>query len=163
MILLGGYHQIKLHFVMVQIAQRGNMPQQLFEILPVTSKRNSKIVQHGKENFDPFKRFSKTIKIELIIGIVVLVVSAFLTITSPPSVAMSNSQMQMHKLTSGTPNNGIGGEDQHNPRTFDGFATMASILAVVVLIMSLYYFRKSKQELKITGNLLGKSGSTALI
>jgi hypothetical protein len=163
MILLGGYHQIKLHFVMVQIAQRGNMPQKQFEILPATSQRNSKILQNGKEYFDPFKRFSKTIKIELIIGIVVLVVSAFLTITSPPSVAMSNSQMQMHELTSGTPDNGIGGEDQHNPRTFDGFAIMALILAVIVLIMSLYYYRKSKQELKITGDLLRKSGSSALI
>lgn len=100
MILLGGYHQIKLHFVMVQIAQRGNMSQKQFEILPVTGQRNSKIVQNSKEYFDPFKRFSKTIKIELIIGIVVLVVSSFLTITSPPSVVMSNSQMQMHELTS---------------------------------------------------------------
>ena len=70
MILLGGYHQIKLHFVMVQIAQRGNMSQKQFEILPVTGQRNSKIVQNSKEYFDPFKRFSKTIKIELIIGIV---------------------------------------------------------------------------------------------
>jgi putative copper export protein len=91
MIMLGGYHQIKLHFVMVQIVQRGNMSQKQFEILPATSQRNSKIVQYGKEYFGPFRRFSKTIKIELIIGIVVLVISAFLTITSPPSVAMSNS------------------------------------------------------------------------
>jgi hypothetical protein len=89
--MLGGYHQIKLHFVMVQIVQRGNMSQKQFEILPATSQRNSKIVQYGKEYFGPFRRFSKTIKIELIIGIVVLVISAFLTITSPPSVAMSNS------------------------------------------------------------------------
>jgi preprotein translocase subunit YajC len=163
MILLGGYHQIKLHFVMVQLAQRGNMSQKQFEILPATSRRNSKVVQYGKEYFDPFRRFSKTIKIELIIGIVVLVISAFLTITSPPSAAMSNSQMQMQELTSGNPDNGIGGEDQHNPRTFDGFAVMALILAVIVLIMSLYYYRKSKQELKITGDLLRKRGSSALI
>ncbi len=163
MILLGGYHQIKLHFVMVQIAQRGNTSQRQFEILPVTGQRNSKIVQNGKEYFDPFKRFSKTIKIESIIGIVVLVVSAFLTITSPPSVAMSDSQMQMQELTSGNADNSVVGEDQRNPRTFDGFATMALILAVIVLIMSLYYYRKSKQELKITGDLLRKSGSTELI
>jgi preprotein translocase subunit YajC len=147
---------------MVQIAQKGNMSQKQFEILPVAGKRNSKIIQNSKEYFDPFKRFSKTIKIESIIGIVVLVVSAFLTITSPPSVAMSDSQMQMQELTSGNADNSVGGEDQRNPRTFDGFTTMSLILAVIVLIMSLYYYRKSKQELKITGDLLRKSGSSAV-
>jgi hypothetical protein len=90
------------------------------------------------------------------------VVSAFLTITSPPSVAMSDSQMQMQELTSGNADNSVGGEDQRNPRTFDGFTTMSLILAVIVLIMSLYYYRKSKQELKITGDLLRKSGSSAV-
>ena len=106
MILLGGYHQIKLHFVMVQIAQQGNRSQKQFEILPTFDQKNSKDVQNGKGHFDPFKRFSKTIKVESIIGILVLVVSAFLTITSPPSMPMSGSQMQMQGLAGTSPDNG---------------------------------------------------------
>ena len=162
MILLGGYHQIKLHFVMVQIAQQGNRSQKQFEILPTVVQKNYREVQSGKGHFDPFKRFSKTIKVESIIGILVLVVSAFLTITSPPSMPMSGSQMQMQGLAGTSPDNGVGGgEEQHNPRTFDGFTIMALILAVVVLIMSLYYYRKSRVESKITADLLKKNGSSS--
>jgi copper transport protein len=162
MILLGGYHQIKLHFVMVQIAQRGSKSQTRFEILPAVKQRNSKDLHQGKDHFDPFKRFSKTIKIESIIGISVLVVSAFLTVTSPPSMVMSDSQMQMQEPANGNLDNGGdgGGEDQSSPRMFDGFAIIALILAATVLIASLYYYRKSRQESRITADLLKRNGSS---
>ena len=162
MILLGGYHQIKLHFVMVQIAQRGSKSQTQFEILPAVKQRNSKDLHKGKDHFDPFKRFSKTIKIESIIGISVLVVSAFLTVTSPPSMVMSDSQMQMQEPANGNLDNGGdgGGEDQSSPRMFDGFAIIALILAATVLIASLYYYRKSRQESRITADRLKRNGSS---
>jgi copper transport protein len=155
MILLGGYHQIKLHFVMVQVAQRGNKSQNQFEILPNFDQRNSKDVHNRKGQFDPFKRFSKTIKIESMIGILVLVVSAFLTITSPPSMQMSGSQMQMQGPVGGNPDSGGSGSEE--PRTFDGFTIMALVLAIIVLIMSLYYYRKSRVESKIMANVLKKN------
>jgi putative copper export protein len=162
MILLGGYHQIKLHFVMVQIAQRGSKSQTQFEILPAVKQRNSKDLHKGKDHFDPFKRFSKTIKIESIIGISVLVVSAFLTVTSPPTMVMSDFQMQMQEPANGNLHNGGdgGGEDQSSPRMFDGFAIIALILAATVLITSLYYYRKSRQESRITADLLKRNGSS---
>jgi hypothetical protein len=151
MIALGGYHQIKLHLVMVQIAQRGNKSR---EQLSVSSN-----VNRGAR-YDPFVRFSKTIKIESLIGITVLTISSFLTITSPPSMIHSDNQMQMQMEGSQLANNnppgdsGNGDGNEVTPRFTDAFTIAASILASIVLIMSMLYYRKSKRELKNTLDLL---------
>jgi copper transport protein len=151
MIALGGYHQIKLHLVMVQIAQRGNKSR---EQLSVSSN-----VNRGAQ-YDPFVRFSKTIKIESLIGITVLTISSFLTITSPPSMIHSDNQMQMQmegsQLANNNPpgNSGNGDGSEVTPRFTDAFTIAASILASIVLIMSMLYYRKSKRELKNTLDLL---------
>lgn len=149
LIVLGGYHQIKLHLVMVQIARRGNKSR---EQLSVSSN-----VNRGAQ-YDPFVRFSKTIKIESLIGIAVLTISSFLTITSPPSMIHSDNQMQMEgsQLANDNPpgdsRNGDGNEII--PKFTDAFTIAASILASIVLVMSLLYYRKSKRELKNTLDLL---------
>ena len=160
MIVLGAYHQTKLHYVMVQIAQRKESKQQeQFESIPNNLKqrdgKDSNISRGGR--YDPFRRFSKTIKIESLIGIAVLVITSFLTITSPPSMVHSDSQMQMDMQGSGSVNSNIGGSNNNNQITSaitDAFTITAIILAIAVLIVSLYYYRKSKQGLKITVNLL---------
>ena len=59
MILLGDYHQIKLHFVMVQIAQQGNRPQKQFEILPTFDQNNSEEVQSSKGHLTLLNDFPK--------------------------------------------------------------------------------------------------------
>lgn len=148
MIVLGAYHQIKLHFVMVHIAQRGS---KLHEQSSISSNINGEIC------YNPFIRFSKTIKIESLIGIVVLTISSFLTITSPPSMVHSGTQVQIEG--SGSANNNLGsnisGEDNEiTPRFTDAFTIAASILASIVLVMSFIYYRKSKHELKSTLDLL---------
>lgn len=149
MIALGGYHQIKLHLVMVQIAQRGNKSRKQSSV----SSNLNRGAQYG-----PFVRFSKTIKIESLIGIAVLTISSFLTITSPPSMIHSDNQMQMEgsQLANNNPpgdsRNGDGNEI--TPKFTDAFTIAASILASIVLIMSLLYYRKSKRELKNTLALL---------
>lgn len=159
MIALGAYHQIKLHYVMVRTAQRRNKIQEHSEILLDTKPKKWSRDPHTNrtDRYDPFMRFSKTIKIESLIGIVVLTVSAFLTITSPPSMVQSNSQMQMSGSELG--NNNFGGsvdgdEGKTIPKITDGFTIAALALATIVLIMSIYYYRKNKQELKTTINLL---------
>ncbi|MGH9976995.1 MAG: copper resistance D family protein, partial [Nitrososphaeraceae archaeon] len=96
MIVLGGYHQIKLHYVMVQTAQwKESKPQEQFGNIPNNLRqrddKDSYISRGG--HYDPFRRFSKTIKIESLIGITVLIITSFLTITSPPSMVHSDSQM----------------------------------------------------------------------
>jgi putative copper export protein len=149
MIALGGYHQIKLHLVMVQIARCGNKSR---EQLSVSSNVNR------EAQYDPFVRFSKTIKIESLIGIAVLTISSFLTITSPQSMIHSDNQMQMEgsQLANNNPpgdsRNGDGNEI--TPKFTDAFTIAASILASIVLVMSLLYYRKSKRELKNTLDLL---------
>ena len=148
MIALGGYHQIKLHLVMVEIAQQGSKSR---EQLSVSSN-----VNRGAR-YDPFVRFSKTIKVESLIGIAVLTISSFLTITSPPSMVHSGAQMQMEgsQSANNNPSDNNGNEDSEiTPRFTDAFTIAASILAAIVLIMSILYYRKSKQELKTTLDLL---------
>ena len=148
MIALGGYHQIKLHLVMVQIAQRANKsPEQL----SVSSN-----VNRGTR-YDPFIRFSKTIKVEALIGIAVLVISSFLTITSPPSMVHSGMQIQMEGSQSANNNPGVFGTEDHSeiiPEFTDGFNIAASGLGCIVFISSVFYYRKSKRELKTTLDLL---------
>jgi copper transport protein len=148
MIALGAYHQIKLHLVMIQIAQRGNKSREQWSV--------SSNVNRGAR-YDPFIRFSKTIKVESLIGIVVITISSFLTITSPPSMVHSGIQMQMEGSQPAN-NNPTGSSNEDNsevtPRFTDGFTILASILASIVLIMSFLYYRKSKRELKTTLELL---------
>jgi len=95
MIALDAYHQFRLHYVMIQIAQMKESGSQ--EQFGSTSDIFEKRTSHTNlvDQYDPFKRFSKTIKIESLIGISVLVVSSFLTITSPPSMVHYDSQMEM--------------------------------------------------------------------
>jgi putative copper export protein len=67
MVLLGGYHQVKLHSGIVMLASIG---------------------RHGPSHEgtgNSVSKFKKTIKIESMIGIGVLLAASFLTITSPPS------------------------------------------------------------------------------
>jgi putative copper export protein len=147
MIALGGYHQIKMHVVMVQIAHRGNKSR---EELSISSKVDK------SARYDPFKRFSKTIKVESLIGIVVLTISSFLTITSPPSMVHSGIPMEMGGSQSANSPEGSsnGADNEFTPRITDAFTIAASILATIVLIMSFLYYRKSKQELNTTLDLL---------
>ena len=163
MIVLGAYHQIKLHYAMVQTAQRkeSKLKEQFGNIPNNPQERDGKDSYTSRGGrYDPFRRFSKTIKIESLIGITVLVITSFLTITSPPSMVHSDSQMQMDMQGSGSVNSNldssIGGSNnnQITPMFTDVVTITAIILAIAVLIVSLYYYRKSKQGLKITVNLL---------
>ena len=159
MILLGAYHQIKLHYAMVHTAQRGNKIQEQSEILSDTKHRREPKISHTESgrHYDPFLRFSKTVKIEALIGIAVLTISAFLTITSPPSMDQSGSQMQMSgsELVNRNFQGSVGGnENTIVPKITDGFTIAALILAIGVVVMSSYYYKKNKQELKATISLL---------
>jgi putative copper export protein len=67
-VLLGAYHQVKLHKAVVVMATVGNG-------------------SYGQSGQDAVSRFGKTIKIESLVAIGVLLAASFLTITSPPSHA----------------------------------------------------------------------------
>ncbi|MFZ0647245.1 MAG: CopD family protein, partial [Nitrososphaeraceae archaeon] len=88
MIILGGYHQIKLHGSLMAVASLKKSRLELNE-----KKINAYSMEPSNDRkrdafpfqYNPSEKFSKTVKIESLIGIGVLVAASFLTITSPPS------------------------------------------------------------------------------
>ncbi len=160
MVALGAYHQIRLHYSMIQIAQqKENRPQEQFENTSNKFQRKDSKDTYNvqRSRYDPFRRFSKTIKVESLVGITVLVITSFLTITSPPSMVHSDSQMQMgmgmEMQGSGGITDGDGSSSDSNqvsPKITETFTVTALILATSVLVASIYYYRKSKQSLKTT-------------
>ena len=122
MVILGAYHQIKLHSSLMNVA----------------SLNKSGHERHDDKIDDPSMKFSKTIKIESLIGIGVLFAASFLTITSPPSISMQGSLSAKSSL-------GLGEESlQDYTPSFDLFTILAIILAAAVLSGSIIYFKKSK-------------------
>ncbi|WP_158435125.1 CopD family protein [Nitrososphaera viennensis] len=78
MVLLGAYHQLRLHREIVVLARSG-----------------------GQE-YAATSRFGRTVKAEALVGIGVLLAASFLTITSPPAQAMTTHQQSgphfMHRV-----------------------------------------------------------------
>jgi copper transport protein len=68
MVLLGAYHQLKLHREIVVLAKS------------------------GAQEYSATSRFGRTIKAEALVGIGVLFAASLLTITSPPAEAMNQQQ-----------------------------------------------------------------------
>jgi copper transport protein len=140
MVVLGGYHQIKLHGNLMTVANLNKYKQE---------QQREKINTYGSDStsfiplqYDPSRKFSKTIKIESLIGIGVLVAASFLTITSPPSISLQESMSAQSSL-------GEKGQ-QDNVPSFDSFTLLAIVLSLAVVFGSFVYFKKSKNQLKNT-------------
>jgi copper transport protein len=91
MILLGAYHQVKVHKNIVLLASIGS------------KKKGSTSPSNTISNTanGTVSKFGKTVKIESLIGIAVLFAASLLTITSPPS------QMHQQQEAGTTPNAGM--------------------------------------------------------
>lgn len=76
MVALGGYHQLVLHKSMIMVAADGRQS---------IAANNDDGRNIARSRRDAAFRFGKTVKIESLVGIVVLLAASFLTITSPPS------------------------------------------------------------------------------
>ena len=116
LIILGGYHQLKLHNTVVRLAslgengddsrKNGNIDES--NIIDFVNNRKKNLNSKQEQNTEKtesnkiniFGKFSKTIKIESLIAIGVLLVASLLTTTSPPS---SSTSMNMSSM----------GEDSH--------------------------------------------------
>jgi hypothetical protein len=140
MVILGGYHQLRLHDSLVLVAKIGDGGKKSnYERKSGANTAGGSSNSSTSVRTDPFTKFSKTIKIESFIGIGVLFITSFLTITSPPSISMAeNSHL----------NGSSAGENGMPP--FDSFAILIIILSTVVLTGSVVYFVKSKREIKKT-------------
>ena len=93
-------------------------------------------------HYDPSGKFSKTIKIESLIGIGVLVAASFLTITSPPSISVQESMTTQGLL--------VNDSQQDYVPSLDSFTILAIILSLAVIFGSIIYFKKSKQQVRNT-------------
>jgi copper transport protein len=146
MIILGGYHQIRLHssLMMVSMLSKGGQEQQEKEVKAYSMEstndrgRNPFPLQH-----DPSRKFSKTIKIESLIGIGVLVAASFLTITSPPSVLLQESMSTQGSLGE------VESQQDYIP-SLNSFTILAIVLSAAVVFGSIIYYRKSKKQLRDT-------------
>ena len=149
MIVLGGYHQIKLHSSLMTVSKLRK---------EIQRKRGKEIdtrfmTQHSDRNdmsttqrqSDPSVKFSKTIKIESLIGVGVLIAASFLTITSPPSISAQNSLSTQSSQQESR---------QDDSPLLDSFTILAIILSVAVICGSIFYFRKSKMQLRDTVDYL---------
>jgi copper transport protein len=83
MVLLGAYHQVKVHKSIVLMASMGSKK---------GSTLPSEIINNAAPDNDVVSRFGKTIKIESLIGIGVLFAASLLTITSPPHQMQQQQQ-----------------------------------------------------------------------
>lgn len=116
LVLLGAYHQLKVHRSIVTVAKLGNtntgtqINTKSTETIhkdnyndftnPIDNKAQS--VKNKKDSRDVSSKFSKTIKIESLLAIAVLLVASLLTITSPPSKMSSIAMMTMPTSSSST-------------------------------------------------------------
>jgi uncharacterized membrane protein len=144
MVILGGYHQIRLHSNLMSVASlnKGGQEQHKEKIdtkINGIKSSSDQIRSSIPLQYDPSMKFSKTIKIESIIGIGVLISASFLTITSPPSISSQESVSGESTLA----------EEDYIP-SYDSFTILAIILATAVLSGSIFYYRKSKQQVRNT-------------
>ena len=106
LVLLGAYHQLRVHRSIVTVAKLGNANTRELNnnnsydryTNPKDDKAQS--AENEKTIKDVSSKFSITIKIESLLAISVLLIASLLTITSPPSKMSSTAMMNMPRSSS---------------------------------------------------------------
>jgi uncharacterized membrane protein len=148
MVILGGYHQINLHGNLITVAglSKYGQKQQAENINDSMESSNYRKRGSFPLHNDPSGKFRKTIKIESLIGIGVLVAASFLTITSPPSISLQESMTTQGLL--------VDDSQQDYVPSLDSFTILAIILSLAVIFGSIIYFKKSTQQVRNTVDYL---------
>jgi copper transport protein len=120
MVLLGAYHQVKLHKTILVMATIGGSKE--------GSQKHMDTTKNNTSN-NAVSKFGKTIKIESLIGMGVLFAASLLTITSPPT-QMTEQQGGAPAPVPVTPEMGM----QNNTMTTPGFSEQATISGVDVTL-----------------------------
>ena len=92
---------------------------------------------HNKERAAFFNSTNRSIKIESLMGISVLIVASFLSVTSPPSLETSNPDSNLNNNTNLT-----------NSANNVDFTIIVIILSIIIIIFGLINFRKNRQQIK---------------
>lgn len=85
MIMLGTYHQVFLYRKLVKNTAAKKRPSLYFKLSTKVMNKSGTQNDSPKQE-DSVNNFSKTLKIESVIGILALLAASFLTVTSPPSI-----------------------------------------------------------------------------
>lgn len=122
MVLLGAYHQVKLHKNIVLMASIGGSRKD--------STQQSDAISNTANN--AVSKFGRTVKIESLIGIGVLFAASVLTITSPPTQMQEQQGQQEEELGGGmmTPEM----EMQNTTMTTPGFSEQVTIGGVDITL-----------------------------
>ena len=150
MVVLGAYHQLKLHRNLVEVASMSINIEGRNKRSPLLNSVNNNNI-----SLDIYAKFRKTIRIESIIGIGVLFAASFLTITSPPHSSTMMSHGQVAPFMTQTPSLSEGSSDLNEiSSSLDSFAILTIILSAGVGTSSAFYLQKSRQQLKKTAEYL---------
>jgi copper transport protein len=129
LIFIGRYNQLKIY----------KYTSRTSNLLKDVDKNTDIILtqQYGQERTNIFESLNKSLKIESLLGISVLIVASFLSVTSPPSleaIDQGSSINQNDNLYNG-PNNPF-------------FFCLIIILAIIITIIGIMNFKKNQKQIK---------------
>lgn len=137
MILLGRYNQLK-------IQKYAKPSKNILKANFNNDNPNIPFIVHNENKSVFFNTVNRSIKIESIIGISVLVAASFLSVTSPPSLSASTQDFTSNGNSNYSNN---AGATSSNIIASD-FSALAIILSVVILVLGIINFRKNQQNIK---------------
>ncbi|HEX6671406.1 MAG TPA: CopD family protein, partial [Nitrososphaeraceae archaeon] len=121
MTILGGYHHFRMPILFNQNSEKTEVKQ--FQIL---------------------KRFNRSLQIEYILGISIIFISSFLTVTSPPQHESHNMDMMSM--------NPYGDSDMQKMTDFNfdqSFSYVALLLSILIAILIILFVKRSWRNLKL--------------
>ncbi len=135
LILLGRYNQLK-------IQKYAKSSKDILKVNFNNDNPNTPFIVHNENSLSFFNTVNRSIKIESIMGISVLVAASFLSVTSPPSLSASTQDF----ISNGNNNNNAGATS--TSMIASDFSALAIILSVVILVLGIINFRKNQQNIK---------------
>lgn len=157
MIFIGRYNQIHIYNYAKQavLANHSGVTRAMAE--PTDSKLINKNVNNiiNKNKNDEsffFKRINKSLKIESILGIFVLVAASFLSVTSPPALEAMDQDMQGMGGMDGMNSSSVGNGnvvDTHNVFSSNIlFLYLVIGISIIILIIGIVSFKKNHKQIK---------------
>lgn len=135
LIFLGRYNQLKMQDYAK--ASKNILQSKNFR----NDNPNAVFMAHNEKGLNFFNAVNRSLKIESIVGISVLVAASFLSVTSPPSLLGPAPG----SIANGNDSNA--GASSTNTVTAD-FSALAIVLSTVILVLGIINFRKNQQNIK---------------
>jgi putative copper export protein len=131
LIFIGRYNQLKIY---KYTSLTSNMVKNMKSI-----EDDIFIQQHGEKRTILYNTLNKSLKIESILGISVLVVASFLSVTSPPSLEAID---QGSNIIQNTDNTNTGNSND------SFFSYLVITLAIIITIIGIMNFKKNHKQIK---------------